>query len=51
MISVRDFAEAAQQLYAKFGFVREPARDWKPMPQVQLLALYLKLPPVEELTI
>jgi len=51
VISVRDFAEAAQRLYEKFGFVRQPERDWKPMPQVQLLALYLKLPPVEELTI
>jgi ribosomal protein S18 acetylase RimI-like enzyme len=51
VISVRDFAEAAQRLYAKFGFVREPERDWRPIPQVQLLALYLKLPPVEELTI
>jgi ribosomal protein S18 acetylase RimI-like enzyme len=51
VISVRDFAEAAQRLYEKFGFVRLPERDWKPMPQVQLLALYLKLPPVDELTI
>jgi ribosomal protein S18 acetylase RimI-like enzyme len=51
VISVRDFADAAQQLYIKFGFVRLPERDWKPMPQVQLLALYLKLPPLEELTI
>jgi ribosomal protein S18 acetylase RimI-like enzyme len=51
VISVRDFAEAAQRLYQKFGFVRQPERDWKPMPQVQLFAMYLKLPPVEELTI
>ena len=51
VISVRDFAEAAQRLYEKFGFVRQPERDWKPMPQVQLFALYLKLPPIEELTI
>jgi ribosomal protein S18 acetylase RimI-like enzyme len=51
VISVRDFAEPARRLYAKFGFERRPERDWKPMPEVQLLALYLKLPPVEELTI
>jgi ribosomal protein S18 acetylase RimI-like enzyme len=51
VISVRDFAEPARRLYAKFGFVRLPDRDWKPMPQVQLLALYLKLPPPEELTL
>jgi ribosomal protein S18 acetylase RimI-like enzyme len=51
VISVRDFAAAAQGLYGKFGFVRQPERDWKPMPQVQLFAMHLKLPPVEELTI
>ena len=51
VICVRDFAEPAQRLYAKFGFVRAPERDWKPMPEVQLLALYLRLPPVEELTL
>jgi ribosomal protein S18 acetylase RimI-like enzyme len=51
VISVRDFSMPAQRLYEKFGFVRLPERDWKPLPQVQLFALYLKLPPVEELTI
>ncbi len=45
VISVRDFAETAQRLYAKFGFVRLPERDWRPMPQVQLLAMHLTLPP------
>lgn len=51
VISVRDFSIPAQRLYEKFGFVRQPERDWKPMPQVQLFAMYLKLPPIEELTI
>jgi len=39
VISVRDFSEPAQQLYAGFGFTRWPERDWSPVRGVQLLAL------------
>jgi ribosomal protein S18 acetylase RimI-like enzyme len=38
-ISVRDFAEPAQRLYARLGFERTPDRDWSPLPGVGLLAL------------
>jgi ribosomal protein S18 acetylase RimI-like enzyme len=39
VMCVRDFAVRAQRLYARLGFVRQPDRDWKPYPKVQLLAL------------
>jgi ribosomal protein S18 acetylase RimI-like enzyme len=44
VISVRDFARAAQRLYDGAGFTRLPERDWSPAPQVRLLALRLELP-------
>jgi ribosomal protein S18 acetylase RimI-like enzyme len=44
VISVRDFAEPAQRLYAAFGFTRWPEGDWSPMDGVLLLALRLPLP-------
>ena len=34
---------AAQRLYANAGFVRFPARDWAPVPEVPLLAYRLEL--------
>jgi ribosomal protein S18 acetylase RimI-like enzyme len=37
--SVEDKNAAGLGLYARLGFVREPARDWKPGPAVQLLVL------------
>lgn len=37
VISVRDFADAANRLYERFGFERDPTLDWSPMPDVQLL--------------
>jgi ribosomal protein S18 acetylase RimI-like enzyme len=43
IICSRDFATAAQRLYARLGFVRVPERDWSPMPGVNLLALRLAL--------
>jgi ribosomal protein S18 acetylase RimI-like enzyme len=43
VICARDFAEAAQRLYARMGFVRTPERDWSPLPGVHLLALRLTL--------
>jgi ribosomal protein S18 acetylase RimI-like enzyme len=34
---------AAHRLYERLGFVRAPARDWRPVPAVQLLAYELAL--------
>lgn len=45
IICTRDFAHAAQRLYARLGFVRVPERDWSPMPGVDLLAIRLELTP------
>jgi ribosomal protein S18 acetylase RimI-like enzyme len=44
VISTRDRNTAAFALYEGFGFVREPALDWVPVPGVNLLGLRLKLP-------
>jgi ribosomal protein S18 acetylase RimI-like enzyme len=44
VISTRDRNAAAFALYDTFGFVREPALDWTPVPGVNLLGLRLKLP-------
>jgi len=41
--SSQDRMIAAHQLYARLGFVREPARDWSPVPGVELLAFALVL--------
>jgi ribosomal protein S18 acetylase RimI-like enzyme len=38
VISSRDFSAAAHRLYERLGFVRTPARDWSPLPDVNLLA-------------
>ncbi|MCZ7418907.1 GNAT family N-acetyltransferase [Verrucosispora sp. WMMA2121] len=44
-ICVRDgHAEPAHRLYRRRGFVRQPDRDWTPLPGVHLLALRLPLP-------
>ena len=40
--SATDMA-AAHRLYERLGFVRAPARDWRPIPTVQLLAFELDL--------
>lgn len=34
---------AAQRMYARLGFVRTPARDWLPVPDLRLLAYRLDL--------
>lgn len=34
---------SAHRLYERLGFARAPARDWKPVPHVQLLAYELNL--------
>ncbi|HET8661736.1 MAG TPA: GNAT family N-acetyltransferase [Micromonosporaceae bacterium] len=44
VICYRDFAERARRLYTRLGFVRDPARDWCPVPDVRLLALRIALP-------
>lgn len=44
VICVRSFSAPAHRLYARLGFVREPDRDWSPLPGVELLALRQELP-------
>ena len=39
------FMAAAQRLYVRLGFVRDPAHDWTPVPDVDLLAYVLDLVP------
>jgi ribosomal protein S18 acetylase RimI-like enzyme len=43
VICVRDTNHNAKRLYAKFGFVRTPERDFTPVPDVVLEALRLDL--------
>lgn len=43
VICTRDFAKAAQRLYARMGFERVPEKDWSPGPGVDLLALRYQL--------
>lgn len=44
VIYARDFAAAAQRLYARLGFVRVPERDWSPLSGVNLVALRIGVP-------
>lgn len=44
VICSRERNAAAFALYERFGFLREPALDWTPVPGVNLLGLRLKLP-------
>lgn len=48
VISVRNFSAPALRLYARLGFVREPERDWSPLPGVDLIALRRELPAPEQ---
>ena len=41
--SSQDRMVAAHRIYARLGFVRDPARDWSPVPGVELLAFALPL--------
>lgn len=34
---------AARRIYERIGFVRDPARDWQPVPDIQLLGYVLPL--------
>ncbi len=43
VLSTPDIAYAAHRLYRKLGFVRLPERDWRPAPNVLLLAYRLPL--------
>lgn len=43
VICTRDFADAAQRLYTRLGFLRLPEKDWSPLPGVKLLTLRLPL--------
>ncbi|MGC5021547.1 GNAT family N-acetyltransferase [Micromonospora sp. DT47] len=44
VICVRDgMAAPARRLYERLGFVRTPAKDWSPVPGVELLGLRLEL--------
>ena len=43
VISVHSISQAAQRLYDRLGFVREPGLDWTPIPGVHLLGLRLDL--------
>lgn len=45
VICTRDFAQAAQRLYARLGFVRTPELDWSPRRGIHLFAMRLDLPP------
>lgn len=38
---------AAHRLYARLGFVRVPELDWRPLPEVELLAYVLELPDLQ----
>ncbi|MFG2037276.1 GNAT family N-acetyltransferase [Dactylosporangium sp. NPDC048998] len=44
VICVRQGNDAALGLYGGFGFERDPALDWSPVPGVELLGLRLPLP-------
>lgn len=43
VLSTQTVAGGAHRLYERLGFVREPARDWSPVPGVDLLCYVLKL--------
>jgi ribosomal protein S18 acetylase RimI-like enzyme len=43
-ICTRDKNDRAIGMYERFGFVRDPDRDWTPEPDIKLLALRLSLP-------
>ncbi len=34
---------AARRIYERIGFVRDPERDWQPVPDIQLLGYVLPL--------
>lgn len=42
VLSTQTVAHGAHRLYERLGFVREPARDWTPVPGVDLLCYVLE---------
>ncbi len=42
-ICTMDLMQGAQRIYGRLGFVRDPERDWRPRPTVQLLGFVLTL--------
>jgi ribosomal protein S18 acetylase RimI-like enzyme len=42
VISTEPDMNAAHRIYERFGFVRDPERDWRPLPDVPLLAYQLR---------
>ena len=43
VLSTQTVAHGSHRLYERLGFVREPARDWVPVPGVDLLCYVLEL--------
>ncbi|MCP2263446.1 GNAT family N-acetyltransferase [Promicromonospora thailandica] len=43
VLSTNTIAHGSHRLYERLGFVREPARDWTPVPGVDLLCYVLEL--------
>ncbi|WP_129782850.1 GNAT family N-acetyltransferase [Promicromonospora panici] len=43
VLSTQTVAHGSHRLYERLGFVREPARDWTPVPGVGLLCYVLEL--------
>ncbi len=43
VLSTQTVAHGSHRLYERLGFVREPARDWAPVPGVDLLCYGLEL--------
>lgn len=43
VLSTNTIAHGSHRLYERFGFVRDPARDWTPVPGVDLLCYVLEL--------
>jgi hypothetical protein len=43
VLSTPSVAQAPHRLYESIGFVRDPARDWSPVPRVELFAYVLLL--------
>lgn len=44
VLCTQPWMRAAQRLYEREGFVRDPERDWQPVPGVELLAYRLRFP-------
>jgi len=45
VLCTQDRMTAAHRLYERFGFVRDPDRDWEPLPGITLLAYRLRFNP------